>query len=114
MKSSIKIDFVKNDKGLEPCIAVRLVTSDDVRDVLLKEFFTSLGNKSSWVQVHFEHHIKEPFDELGNEQDKSITLIKLTPVSSEELPGVSVEIKAIVDGAVVSQFPLNKTPFINQ
>lgn len=53
MKSSIRIDFVDDGKGLEPVIKVVIEDTDDPRDSLLRTFFQKLGGESSWLRVDF-------------------------------------------------------------
>lgn len=84
MQSSIKIDFQDNGAGLVPVISIKLVSSEDVRDNLLKTFFQSLGGESSWLAVSFDHHV-------GHEGNASMdayskTFISLHPVTPYELP----------------------------
>lgn len=73
MKSSIKIDFIDNGKGLEPVIVVKVIDSDDVRDGLFKMFFQSLGGQSSWVRVSY--------DAISENEN----IVRLYPVRYEEL-----------------------------
>lgn len=55
MKSTIKIDFTDNGKGLEPFIKASVVSSDDMKDKMLSTFFECLGGTSSWLRVEFRH-----------------------------------------------------------
>lgn len=74
MKSSIKIDFADNGKGLQPFINIRLSkNTDDPRDKLLQTFFQELGGDSNWLSVDF----------FGYDGDTDY--IRIYPVSREEL-----------------------------
>lgn len=55
MKSSIKIGFVDNGRGIEPVLKVVLDEEQDAdtRDDLLKTFFQDLGGVSQWLRVDF-------------------------------------------------------------
>lgn len=55
MKSSIKIGFVDNGRGIEPVLKVVLDEEQDAdtRDDLLKTFFQDLGGASQWLRVDF-------------------------------------------------------------
>lgn len=84
MKSNIKVDFkglsapLGSQAQFEPVIKILLEDSEDVRDRLLKTFFESLGTRSSWLQVSFDHHII-------NGDKESRTYITLTPVTDRGL-----------------------------
>lgn len=49
MKSSIKID-------LGPSIKVQVISTDDVRDKLMKQFFEELGYSSNLLYVQYDGH----------------------------------------------------------
>lgn len=76
MKSSIKIDFYDNGKGLDPVIKVLLICTDDPRDKLLAAFFQKLGGDSNWLRVSFDGH------EGVMPQENYITIY---PVGKDEL-----------------------------
>lgn len=82
MQSSIKIDFQDSGFGLQPVIAIKLVSSDDVRDGLLKTFFQALGGESSWLSVRFDHNVGHDEGEAGY----SKTWISIHPITPDELP----------------------------
>lgn len=75
MKSSIKIDFTDNGKGLEPVLQVILHNTDDPRDKLLSSFFQKLGGNSNWVSVSFN-------PELSVDDGKRISMY---PLAESEL-----------------------------
>jgi hypothetical protein len=80
MKSSIKIDFADNGKGLQPFIKVVLESSDDPRDKLLQTFFQSLGRDSNWLSVNFDGYTGG-----GNQSAPLTSYISIYALSPKEL-----------------------------
>lgn len=69
MKSSIKID-------LGPSIKVQVVSTDDVRDKLMKQFFEKLGYSSNLAYIHFEG--------VSKENGEAVKDISIYPIGAEE------------------------------
>lgn len=69
MKSSIKID-------LGPSIKVQVVSTDDVRDKLMKQFFEELGYSSNLAYIHFEG--------ISKENGEAVKDISIYPIGAEE------------------------------
>lgn len=79
MKSSIKIDFLDRGtgKGVEPVITVKIVSSDDPRDKLIKVLFESLGGES-YLQAAYQYWDSRKNDkaQFVVSEDKEIILFR--------------------------------------
>ncbi len=96
MESSIKVDFRRDENGLQPVIAIKLTDSEDPRDRLLKEFFQALGGQSSWLSVSFDHHIIK-------DVQQATSYITIHPVRQSELKETIQIIDDRISGKVNSQ-----------
>lgn len=52
MKSKIRIEI---DHDNQPIIRINYVSTDDVRDKLVKKFLESFGSQSCWAKFHFNN-----------------------------------------------------------
>ena len=105
MKSSIKIDFADNGKGLQPFIKIVLSSTDDPRDKLLSTFFQSLGGESNWLSVRFEGH-------TGGNNCTLTSYISIFPITPDELKETSDIILNRIEGSGQNSYPANNNTLI--
>lgn len=85
MKSKITIDV---DHDNQPVIKIEYVTSEDVRDKLVKKFLETFGGSSCWAEFYFVNDAQN-MSHAVHGQNNSTALVR--PITIHELETVHKE-----------------------